>query len=111
MKKLGLEVSICLDMVLIKTFGFDSSKNDISTVHKSRQFKKLHLDKSQYGLCPKVLICLDFWHCLDRDSQSRLSISIFSKPCLNKSRRLDLDLDWSQLLRPPGLEKILLGHS
>ncbi len=39
-KWLGLVVSICLDMVSIETFGVDSSKNDISTVQKSRQFNK-----------------------------------------------------------------------
>jgi hypothetical protein len=39
-KWLGLVVSIFLDMVSIETFGVDSSKNDISTVQKSRQFNK-----------------------------------------------------------------------
>jgi hypothetical protein len=39
--RVGLEVSICLIMVWMETFGLDSSKNDISTVKKSR-----HLDKS-----------------------------------------------------------------
>ncbi len=48
--------SICLDMVSIETFGLDSSKNDISSVQKSQQLKKRHLDKSRYGLCPKVSI-------------------------------------------------------
>ena len=53
-KNVGLEVSICLDMFSIETFGLDSSKNDISTVQKSRQFKKRHLDRPKVSTVQKT---------------------------------------------------------
>ena len=94
-------VSICLDMVsTVKKItsrpskSLDSSKNDIST-----SLDMVYALKSRFvSIFNTVSI-----ETLGQDSRSRLLILTFSKPCLDKSRRLNLDLDWSRLCRPPGL--------
>ncbi len=61
-------VSICLDRVSIKKSVWKMISRQSWF---SWQFEKWHLDKSCQSLCYKVLICLDFYLCLDRVSQSR----------------------------------------
>jgi hypothetical protein len=54
---------------------------------KNLSFKNLHRDKNKS--------CLNSWENLAR----------FQKPLLIRSRCLDLDLNWSRLLKPPGLSR------
>ncbi len=84
----------------------------------SWHFEKWHLDKSQQSLCYKVLICLHFYLCLDwvlnfdtlkKDILTVEKVSRLWKGHLDRSRNLELDLDWSWQSRPPGLLKMLIN--
>ncbi len=93
------------------------SRHALDRDSRSRHFKNRHLDtskpKSRQSRLPYNVEKSRF---LSR-SQSRLSISTFQKPTsqlsrksgqfekghLDMSRHLDLDLNCSRLLRPPGL--------
>ncbi len=112
-------------MVLIKTFGFDSSKNNTSAVkkistikkttsrhvEKSWQFKKLHLGSQKSlnsskteiltWLCPKVSTFYIVWILTTQKAHLYMPRKSrqFEKGHFNMARHLDLNLDLSQLSR------------
>jgi hypothetical protein len=71
----------------------------------SRLASTVQKTKSPHGLCPKVSIFVKVSIETVQKRTSRLSRKSrqFEKWCLDTSRSLDLDLDWSRQSRPPSL--------
>jgi hypothetical protein len=89
---------ICLDMLSSETLDLDISKTDFSTVQKSSLDSLDHPKNPDFSISVAISTVQKQTSRLSRKSRQ------FEKGHLNVSRHLDLDLNCSQLLRPPGLQ-------
>ncbi len=118
-KNVSLGVSICLDVVSIKTLDLDTEKKSVSTARKSRQFQKVSLDDRDREISilsrhvrksPKSLdrdreIRRDMTFLANLDSLSRSRVS----QCYHISRSRFLNLSrFLSLKSQKSLEKVLI---